>query len=163
MSMNLFEAETASFIELLNKNGVRFILVGGLAVNYYGYSRTTGDIDLWIDDSKSNREKLVAALKEFGIEGSETFLTYPLLAGFAEVLLNNGLYIDLMADLVSLKQKDFNASYLLAEEFFLSEFVSAKCIHIKALIDEKLKTGRAKDQEDAKQLQLIAERRINKK
>ncbi len=37
------------FIELLNSNSVRYLIVGGYAVAYHGYPRFTGDIDLFLD------------------------------------------------------------------------------------------------------------------
>jgi len=33
------------FIKLLNKHEVKYVLVGGWAVIFEGYSRTTGDMD----------------------------------------------------------------------------------------------------------------------
>ena len=54
------------FIELLNKNDVKFIVVGGYAVAQYGYVRYTGDIDFWVKPEKSNAEKVVKTLLEFG-------------------------------------------------------------------------------------------------
>jgi 2-hydroxy-3-keto-5-methylthiopentenyl-1-phosphate phosphatase len=32
------------FLKLLNENNVRYLLVGGYAVAYHGYPRTTGDM-----------------------------------------------------------------------------------------------------------------------
>lgn len=49
-------------IEQLNKNQVEFLLVGGLAVGFYGYARFTGDMDLWLNPSKDNLHKLGKAL-----------------------------------------------------------------------------------------------------
>jgi hypothetical protein len=49
--MNLLEEEGRLFFIALNKHNVRFILVGGFAVNLYGHSRSTGDIDIWMEDS----------------------------------------------------------------------------------------------------------------
>jgi len=40
-------------------------LVGGFAVNYYGFTRTTSDLDLWIQTSKSNKEALIQSLDSF--------------------------------------------------------------------------------------------------
>ena len=37
------------FIGLLNEKRVRYLVVGGYAVAYHGYPRTTGDIDIFID------------------------------------------------------------------------------------------------------------------
>ena len=35
------------FLRLLNKNKVDYLLIGGYAVGYYGYPRTTADIKTW--------------------------------------------------------------------------------------------------------------------
>ena len=47
---------------------VRFLIIGGHAVSYHGYSRFTKDLDLWIERSDSNALKIVAALREFGFD-----------------------------------------------------------------------------------------------
>src|SRR5580698_3642578 len=54
------------FIELLKKNNVRYLLVGGYAVTIYGHPRNTGDIDIWIDRENENLERIMHALSEFG-------------------------------------------------------------------------------------------------
>ena len=36
------------FIQLLNLKQVRYLLIGGYAINLYGYSRNTEDIDFWV-------------------------------------------------------------------------------------------------------------------
>jgi hypothetical protein len=46
--MNIFEGYTFNLIRELNFNKVEYLVVGGYAVNYHGYRRTAGDIDLWI-------------------------------------------------------------------------------------------------------------------
>ena len=150
--MDIFEEDVLQFFEVLNKHAVKYILVGGVAVNCHGFSRSTGDVDLWIDDSVENRKKLVAALLERNIEGAEAFLTYPLLAGFAEIMLDNGIYIDLMSDLQFIKQNRFEACYQLATTFKLNETIELRVIHVNALIEEKEKSARPKDKEDAEQL-----------
>lgn len=157
--MNLFEEEIISFLALLNKHDVRFILVGGLAVNYYGYSRSTGDVDLWLDDSAENRAKLVGALAEFGVQGGETFLTAPLIAGYSEVLLDNGIYVDLMSDLKMFKPGDFEECYRLAERYVVNEREAVPVLHINKLIQEKENSTRSKDVEDVVQLKKIVNKR----
>ena len=54
------------FIELLNKNDVDYLVVGGYAVGFHGYPRYTKDIDIWIESSAENASKLLTALEEFG-------------------------------------------------------------------------------------------------
>ena len=41
------------------------MLIGGYAVIYYGYERTTGDMDIWLEPSNENKDKLIDALKGF--------------------------------------------------------------------------------------------------
>ncbi len=46
--MNILLEEYKKFLLLLLKHKVEFILIGGYAVIYYGYSRTTGDMDILV-------------------------------------------------------------------------------------------------------------------
>jgi hypothetical protein len=43
------------------------MLVGGYAVVYHGYNRTTGDLDVWVEQSKENFASLMSAFFEFGL------------------------------------------------------------------------------------------------
>jgi len=54
------------FIQLLNSNQVKYLVIGGYAVAIHGHPRYTKDIDIWIDMSEENTEKLMSALTEFG-------------------------------------------------------------------------------------------------
>ena len=54
------------FIELLNENKVRYLVVGGYAVAFHGHPRYTKDIDVWIELSPDNANKILDALKKFG-------------------------------------------------------------------------------------------------
>jgi len=51
---------------LLNSRRVEYLLVGGYAVGFHGYSRPTGDLDVWIAVSPENAERVRQALVEFG-------------------------------------------------------------------------------------------------
>lgn len=64
--MDLENSFYQEVIEGLNKQGVDFILIGGLAVGFYGYSRYTGDMDLWVEPSEKNLQKLYLTLKSLG-------------------------------------------------------------------------------------------------
>ena len=46
------------FIEFLNSNDVRYLLVGGWAVGIYGHPRATKDIDFLVATDSGNLEKL---------------------------------------------------------------------------------------------------------
>ena len=54
------------FIQCLNSNNVRYLLVGGWAIGIYGHPRATKDIDFLISIENDNLEKLKKALIDFG-------------------------------------------------------------------------------------------------
>ncbi|MCR4317896.1 MAG: nucleotidyltransferase [Planctomycetes bacterium] len=63
--------EFKEFLKLLNSNGVKYVVVGGYAVNYHGYARSTADMDIHVEMSEENSQKLVRALVEFGFDVPE--------------------------------------------------------------------------------------------
>jgi len=57
--------ERSDFVELcreLHKREANFLVVGGFAIIFAGYPRTTGDIDLLIDTKLENEVRVYAAL-----------------------------------------------------------------------------------------------------
>ena len=46
--------DSREFIELLNSHDVRYLIVGGHAVAFHGYPRTTGDMDFFVEVSEEN-------------------------------------------------------------------------------------------------------------
>ena len=53
-------------MKLLNSTRVEYLLIGGYAVGYYGYSRATMDMDVWIALSAGNARKVADTLIRFG-------------------------------------------------------------------------------------------------
>jgi len=53
-------------LERLVESEIRFVLVGGLAVNAWGYVRATRDVDIVPDPSRENLERLDSLLSELG-------------------------------------------------------------------------------------------------
>jgi len=77
VAASYFSPDIREFIGLLHRHRVRYVVVGGEAVIYYGHARLTGDIDFFYDLASDNIEALFQALVEFwrgripGIERSE--------------------------------------------------------------------------------------------
>lgn len=63
---NLFNLDFLDFLELLDKYKVSYLLVGGYAVILHGYGRSTGDLDLWINQTPENYYKLEKVYQDFG-------------------------------------------------------------------------------------------------
>ena len=61
--------EFSEFIESLNSESVKYVLVGGYAVAYHGHPRYTGDIDFFVEPSPENARRIVNALRQYGLGG----------------------------------------------------------------------------------------------
>jgi hypothetical protein len=57
--MNIFVENHQLLLKSMLQHDVNFLLVGGYAVIYHGYKRTTGDMDLWIEPDNNNKLKLI--------------------------------------------------------------------------------------------------------
>ncbi|MBN2593748.1 MAG: hypothetical protein JXA81_09595 [Sedimentisphaerales bacterium] len=68
MAMIHLPPDFKEFLRLLNAHAVEYMLIGGYAVNYYGYPRATADMDIWVAIHPANADRIVAALKEFGFD-----------------------------------------------------------------------------------------------
>lgn len=51
------------FLKEASREGVKMLLVGGGAVNFYGYQCHSADVDFWIDTSEENFSKLLRVFK----------------------------------------------------------------------------------------------------
>jgi predicted nucleotidyltransferase len=69
----------SEFLKLLNDHHVEYLLIGGYAVAFHGYPRTTADMDVWVALNQENADRLVEVLAQFGIalddSGTCLFLT----------------------------------------------------------------------------------------
>jgi len=141
------------FIELLNARGVKYLVVGGYAVNYYGYPRFTKDIDFWLWIDEENLQKLVAAVGEFGF-GDLGLSEIDFMNAENIVQLGYAPYrIDLQVDIDGV---DFQECY---ERRIIGHLDNLKInfISIKDLIQNKESSGRLQDLADAEQLRKIDE------
>lgn len=53
-------------VEVLDRHGVRYLLVGGVAARFHGSERRTEDVDVLPEDGDENLRRLAAALTELG-------------------------------------------------------------------------------------------------
>ncbi len=68
--MNFFLQRHQNLLENLIKENVEFIIIGGYAVIFHGYPRTTGDVDLWIKPDNANKPKIISVLEKMDIEST---------------------------------------------------------------------------------------------
>ncbi len=63
----MFNQDFREFIESLNANQVRYLIIGGYAVALHGHPRYTKDLDVWVERSLDNAQALLRALEQFGM------------------------------------------------------------------------------------------------
>jgi hypothetical protein len=60
------EKDYEEFLELLNKHNVRYCVVGAFALAFHARPRYTKDMDIFVEPTIDNAERLLIALDEFG-------------------------------------------------------------------------------------------------
>lgn len=130
---------------------VRYITIGGFAVNIYGYNRSTGDIDIYIDDTKENRINLRNAFVEIGLGDFESIETMQFIPGWTDFTLSYGLRLDIMTNVKGLEDKSFD-DLLDAATVVMIDEIPVKFIDYENLIIAKKAANRPKDILDIEEL-----------
>lgn len=64
---NSFPTHFRDFVKALNNNEVEYVLIGGYAMAVYGHYKVTGKMEILINATEDNSEKLLKASVEYGI------------------------------------------------------------------------------------------------
>ncbi len=145
------DKDLLDFLESLNKEKVRYLIVGGVSVIIHGYARTTMDLDVWVERSEENYQKLQKAFADFGM---------PMFDMTRENFLENDDFdvftfgrppvcIDLMN---RVKGLHFESAYENSQEVSLGDCL-VKVVSKRDLIQAKLAAGRHKDLDDVLHLE----------
>jgi len=133
------------------KYNVKYITIGGFAVNIYGYNRNTGDLDILIEDSIENRKNLRNAFVDIGIGDFESIETMQFIPGWTDFTLDFGLRLDVMTSVKGLEDKSFDSLLSEATILMIGD-TPVNFIDYKNLIIAKKATNRLKDQLDIEEL-----------
>jgi hypothetical protein len=151
--MDVFDNELLRFWKIANQFNLRYIMIGGVATNLHGYQRTTADIDLWIEDSEINRERLRKVFREYGWGDFESFKTMQFIPGWTSFNLSNGIRLDIMTSVKGLNE-DFGY-YLEMASIATIYDTDVPFLHINHLIESKEAADRPKDKIDVAELYKI--------
>jgi hypothetical protein len=154
MALETGSEEMLLLLETFEKYQVQYLIVGGFAVNRYGYKRTTGDLDIYLKDTPENRTKLIEALDAMGYGRFDMLMDVPIIAGYCEIMMDDGIYADLMTDIPGLDKDRFDHYYEMATVDKLDNYV-IRFLHYNHLLKNKEATGRAKDLLDISELERI--------
>jgi len=147
---NVFNDDFRDFINALNLSEVKYILVGGYSVILHGYSRNTGDLDIWVNKTARNYQRLQKAFLLFGM---------PVFDMTENNFLNNSgmnvfsfgrppVSIDIMTEVKGLKFKETYKDAQILE----IENLPIRLISYDHLIKAKKSSGRSKDLNDLENL-----------
>ena len=67
--------DTEKLLKSLNEHEVDYVIIGATAFPIHGYSRATLDIDLPIKPTQKNAQNTLIALKKFGYDMDEVFVS----------------------------------------------------------------------------------------
>jgi len=153
--MEILDKEFLLFFSCAQKNKLRYMIIGGYAVNYYGFNRNTGDLDIWLAPTNENKLVFIQTLlcmnyseKEVADLYEEDF-TQP----FVTTVSGRTSAIDLLT--VVHFSLSFDEAEAKKETFEITPGISINLIPYDFLINMKLKTRREKDLWDVARLDEI--------
>jgi hypothetical protein len=152
--MDIYDDTFIKFWRSSNKFGLKFIMIGGVATNLHGYYRTTADIDVWIEDTSENRERLYKVFKDTGMGDMKALLTIQFIPGWTDFYLDNGVRLDIMTSVKGLEKYSFDDAYEIASIADILD-LQVPFLHINQLIEAKKAANRPKDQVDIIALEKI--------
>lgn len=151
--MDIEHPEFLLFLKCAQQNDLRYLCIGGYAVNYYGFHRVTDDMDIWIAPTDENKICFLKTLYCMGYTESETedirnedFTTY-----FMCTLGTRPHVIDVL----TIIHKDISFDYAEREMVLhdISEQISLRMTPYDFLKNIKLRAGRPKDLWDIARLE----------
>lgn len=144
-----FSQDMKELVEFFEKYNVEYLVVGGFAVNFYGYVRTTQDIDLLVYPSQANAKRVMAALTEFGFGNAGIPREYFEREGSAIHLGSEPNRIDLLTHLQGVK----NDQLFAGARRVRFEGIDVNMISYQDLLRVKKSSGRLRDLADAEELE----------
>lgn len=141
---NILNPNFKKLLELLNDNQVEYLVIGGYAVAVHGYVRATGDIDIWINQTAENADKMLTVMLQFGFDAYdfqlEDFMIVDGKAGFVSIG-QEPLKIELLGEVSGLQFLECFEQKIIVE----IEGLPVNFISLSDLIKNKRASGRAKD------------------
>jgi predicted nucleotidyltransferase len=145
----VLNSDYKEMLQVLLDNGVKFLLVGAYAMGAHGYPRATGDIDIWVEPSAENSERIYRAMIEFGAPLHEIDATT-----FAkpDIVFQIGVAPRRVDIITTISGVGFDDAYQQRQTVAM-EGLSIPILSLDDLIRNKRATGRDKDRLDADQLE----------
>jgi len=161
MKASHFSPDIQEFLFLLSNHKVRYVIVGGEAVIYYGFARLTGDVDFFYEPTSNNVQRLYRALYEFW-QGSIPEIQSPSELASKSVILQFGVppnRIDLVNSITGVSFEEAWKSRTRETIKIKKRICPIFFIGLVQLIKNKKAVSRHKDFEDLKYLRAAAKKK----
>ena len=155
MAEQILPKDFREFLRLLTEAGVEYLVIGGYAVGYHGYPRTTADMDIWVAISRENAFKLVDVFHRFGLQ--DVKLTPELFQQQGKIIRMGvpPMRIEVLTDIDGVT---FDECYA-AREVSMIDGQPVNLISLRHLRKNKKASGRHKDLDDLDHLPKTQHRR----
>jgi len=140
----------SSLFAALERNDVRYVLVGGMAAILHGVPRATLDVDLLIEASPANAQALLAALGEAGLGTADLVTPAEVLANVV-TLFEDFLRVDVFLSIPGLSFDEAWRHHVVRDAGEARVRVASR----RDLIASKRAKARPKDLEDAADLERL--------
>jgi len=143
------ERDQRDLLREFNARGVRYLVVGGYAFSHYAEPRATKDLDIFVEDSAENADRVFAALAQFGAP----------LAGMSaedfrdpDSVFQVGVPPSRIDILQTIEAVDFETAWVAGESGMIGDDLPVRYISFDHLITNKLAVGRLRDLADVEEL-----------
>ena len=137
------------FVRLLNTHEVKYMVVGGYALAFHGKPRNTGDLDIWINISEDNAERMLKVLKVFGLSSLGFEKADFLKPGYITQIGYPPLRINILNNIDGI---EFSEAVQNMQRVNLDDF-EISYIGLGDFIKNKQASGRSQDLADIKEIQ----------
>lgn len=157
MAIDFADEEFLAFVEFLQQYHVKYMLIGGMAMNYHGVVRSTQDMDIWLEPTNQNRDKFCEVLLKLGYQEDEIvdISNYDFSQPFvSSVWLNETLKVDCLTRVHY--KLDFHVLQERALQWEIKKEVFIQVVNSNDLREMKVLSRRAKDLYDVARLDELA-------
>jgi predicted nucleotidyltransferase len=144
-----YKTKVAEVCASLNTHGAKYVVVGAVAMQFWGTTRATRDIDVLIEATIPNARRVLAALGEVGFGFAREWLAEEVVAK-PVTIIGDSPRVDLLTVAWSVRYPEAARD---AKEFTV-ERVKVPAASIEHLIASK-RTGRLQDAADIEMLEEI--------
>jgi len=154
--MNFTHQAHQEMVFALLDHQVDFLLIGGYAVIFHGYVRTTGDMDIWVRPTNENKKRLLDVLAKMDFD-AESILMLDRLDFTEVVVFHIGMEPERIDFLSKVQGLDFESAFAQKVTLRIDNY-EIPFLRLDDLIVSKLFANRLKDQADVENLKKIANR-----